>query len=52
MKFNEKLLNEFNEKIKQLQMLDQRYQHTNDDNRKLKIANNDLEKNLSEIKSK
>ena len=25
-------------------MLDQRYQHTNDDNRKLKIANNDLEK--------
>lgn len=49
---HEKLLNEFNEKIKQLQMLDQRYQHTNDENRKIKMVNNDLEKNLSEIRNK
>lgn len=42
---HEKLLNDFNEKLKQFSMMDQRYQHTNDENRKLKMTNNDLEKN-------
>lgn len=42
---HEQLLNDFNEKVKQNQLLEQRYSHIADENKKLRNLNNELDKN-------